>query len=260
MKALFNKIVLLMFFGFVSIIAQDITFVPQDTLLVDTLNADMAFYIDVTNTSTQDQTIYLVRTQNDLPANWQSSLCFDFCWAPQVDSIATTPDFMSTPLTPGEHREISVHIFPQNNPGTAHVRIKAGTFRSPGVTFTVNLTAIAQPVGVKDKTPIADDFLLSQNYPNPFNPVTKIRYTIPALTSFLSQGERMSEGQVRVILKVYDVLGNEVAILVNEEKEPGAYEVEFNSVSSIQHPASGIYFYRLWVGNFIQTRKMILEK
>ena len=87
-------------------------------------------------------------------------------------------------------------------------------------------------------------FELSQNFPNPFNPSTKIEYKIP---------ERGF-----VTLKVYDVLGNEVATLVNEEKPAGSYEVEFNSVSGIRYPASGIYFYQLKAGEFIQTKKMIL--
>ena len=81
-----------------------------------------------------------------------------------------------------------------------------------------------------------------QNYPNPFNPATTIKYSIPEL-SF-------------VILKVYDVLGNEIAILVNEEKPIGNYEVEFDATTL----PSGIYFYRLQTSNFIQTKKMVLMK
>ena len=82
---------------------------------------------------------------------------------------------------------------------------------------------------------------LFQNYPNPFNPSTTIRYEIPE-RSF-------------VTIKVYDVLGNEIATLVNEEKPTGSYEVEFRPESSIQQLASGIYFYELTAGLFIQTKK-----
>jgi hypothetical protein len=63
-----------------------------------------------------------------------------------------------------------------------------------------------------------------------------------------------------VTLKVFDVLGNEVATLVNEYKPAGTYEIEFNPESSIKHPASGIYFYRMQAGSFIETKKMILLK
>jgi len=83
---------------------------------------------------------------------------------------------------------------------------------------------------------------LIQNYPNPFNPATTIKYSIPEL-SF-------------VILKVYDVLGNEIAILVNEEKPIGNYEVEFDATTL----PSGIYFYRLQAGSFVETKKMVLMK
>jgi hypothetical protein len=106
-------------------------------------------------------------------------------------------------------------------------------------------------------------FELSQNYPNPFNPVTKIKYTIPNVTlSMSSRAESRDEGSL-VVLKVYDVLGNEVTTLVNEEKPAGVYEVEFSSVGL----ASGIYFYRIAIqsdklqsGSFVETKKMIIMK
>ena len=88
------------------------------------------------------------------------------------------------------------------------------------------------------------EFKLGQNYPNPFNPSTSIQYAI---------GSRQF-----VQLKVYDVLGKEVATLVSEEKPAGSYEVEFNPTSSIKNPASGVYFYQLKAGEFVQTKKMLL--
>ncbi|BDQ02953.1 T9SS type A sorting domain-containing protein [Ignavibacterium sp.] len=90
------------------------------------------------------------------------------------------------------------------------------------------------------------EFTLDQNYPNPFNPRTKIRFTIPDVGSELAQ----------TVIKVYDILGNEVTTLVNEQKEPGYYEVEFNA----ERLSSGVYFYRLQAGNFTQTKKMILMR
>ncbi len=91
------------------------------------------------------------------------------------------------------------------------------------------------------------NFSLLQNYPNPFNPTTVIRYSIPDVIS--TEGKNLN-----VVLKVYDVLGNEIAVLVNEEKPAGEYDVNFNSSSL----TSGVYFYQLKVGTFIQTRKMLL--
>jgi hypothetical protein len=110
---------------------------------------------------------------------------------------------------------------------------------------------------VKEKTPaIPTEFSLSQNYPNPFNPSTTIKYTIPNVT--LSP-DKNGNG-ARVVLKVYDILGSEVATLVNEEQSAGTYEVQFNPASSIRVLASGIYFYCLQAGNYIETKKMLLLK
>ncbi len=83
---------------------------------------------------------------------------------------------------------------------------------------------------------------LNQNYPNPFNPSTKIRYSTPT-SEF-------------VTLKVYDVLGKEVATLVNEEKATGSYEVSFDAAGL----SSGMYFYKLQTDNFVETKKMLLLK
>ena len=85
-----------------------------------------------------------------------------------------------------------------------------------------------------------------QNYPNPFNPSTTISYQIPE-TSFIT-------------IKVYDVLGNEIATLVNEEKPTGSYEVEFQSATGSWQLASGMYFYQLKVGNYVETKKMLMLK
>jgi photosystem II stability/assembly factor-like uncharacterized protein len=109
-------------------------------------------------------------------------------------------------------------------------------------------TSIGSVVGIDDsKNSIPGNYQLQQNYPNPFNPSTRIKYTIPGRTEYYSIPQL-------VTLKVYDVLGSEVATLVNEEKPAGKYEVEFNG----SNLTSGIYFYQLKVGNFIETKKMAL--
>jgi len=94
------------------------------------------------------------------------------------------------------------------------------------------------------------EFSLEQNYPNPFNPSTKIKFTIPTVIANETKQSQL------VILKVYDVLGSEIATLVNEEKPAGSYEVEFDATGL----SSGIYFYRLQAGSFIETKKLILMK
>jgi aminopeptidase N len=96
---------------------------------------------------------------------------------------------------------------------------------------------------VEDAT-VPQEFSLEQNYPNPFNPTTNIKFRISDIGL--------------VTLKVYDVLGNEVATLVNEEKSAGSYKVEFSTTDL--NLTSGIYFYTLTAGNFKETKKMILMK
>ncbi len=99
---------------------------------------------------------------------------------------------------------------------------------------------------------IIDEFKLYQNYPNPFNPSTTIKFTVPNVTLSGVEG-------CFVTLKVYDILGNQVATLVNEYKPAGNYEIEFNSHSDEgQNLSSGIYFYRLQADSFVETKKMIL--
>ncbi|GIV45645.1 MAG: hypothetical protein KatS3mg036_0463 [Ignavibacterium sp.] len=99
---------------------------------------------------------------------------------------------------------------------------------------------------VSDDNILSNNFLLYQNYPNPFNPTTKIVWQSP-----------VSGWQT---LKVYDVLGNEVTTLVNEYRDAGRNEVEFHSAIGNRRLASGVYYYQLKIGQFIQTKKMMLIK
>ncbi|MCZ6703734.1 MAG: T9SS type A sorting domain-containing protein, partial [Ignavibacteria bacterium] len=84
------------------------------------------------------------------------------------------------------------------------------------------------------------NYSLSQNYPNPFNPVTKIKYSVPSSEI--------------VQIKVFDVLGTEIKTLLNEYKQSGSYEIEFDASSL----PSGVYFYRVISGSYSETKKMIL--
>ena len=109
---------------------------------------------------------------------------------------------------------------------------------------------------VKSDRKLPVEFSLSQNYPNPFNPTTTIDYSIPnPPQSSPSQVKGVRDGFL-VSLKIYDVLGRQVATLVNKKQIPGKYSVDFNASSL----SSGIYYYRLKAGNFIRTKKMILLK
>jgi photosystem II stability/assembly factor-like uncharacterized protein len=119
---------------------------------------------------------------------------------------------------------------------------------------TTGGTVFVQNIG----TEIPKSFTLSQNYPNPFNPVTKIKFAVPLLRG-------VSEGRgVLARLVIYDILGREIATLVNEQLNPGTYEVEWDGSN---YP-SGVYFYKLSISDpsassgqgYFETKKMVLLK
>lgn len=106
--------------------------------------------------------------------------------------------------------------------------------------FAANkIITVVQPTGIEDNISI-NSFKLMQNYPNPFNPSTVIKWQSP-----ISSQQSLS---------VYDVLGNELAVLVDEWKEAGAYSIKFEA----ENLPSGIYFYKLTIGSFVETKKMML--
>lgn len=106
------------------------------------------------------------------------------------------------------------------------------------------------------------EFILYQNYPNPFNPSTKIRFSIPDVILSLSKDDRnevtlrQAQSDNWVTLKVYDILGREIATLVNYKMQPGTYEIEFDG----SHLSSGVYFYKLTTPEFSETKSMVLLK
>lgn len=146
------------------------------------------------------------------------------------DSLAFND--IEDPLNPG------FGLWPSKGTTRNDMGVYGGPHRSdlPEITTSVDDDITSEP----------DGFMLFQNYPNPFNPTTKIKFTISSVET--------SRRDVFTTLKVYDILGNEVATLVNEEKTAGIYEVEFSG----KYLPSGIYFYHLNAGSFIETKKMIL--
>jgi plastocyanin len=111
-------------------------------------------------------------------------------------------------------------------------------FHAPDMvgSFTALLTGLSADQSPLDPT----SFRLEQNYPNPFNPTTVVRYQVPVAS--------------RVMLSMYDLLGREVAVLVNEQKPAGRYEADVDGTGL----ASGVYLYRLTAGRYVEARKMLL--
>jgi hypothetical protein len=173
-----------------------------------------------------------------------------------LDLDIVTSNFTGGNFTLYENDGTGVFInrndLPSNQAGSCavfHDRDNDGDMDMTGIDELQDLLILFTNGPVTDVTEennIPGEFTLYQNYPNPFNPVTNIGFRISDY-GFVS-------------LKVYDVLGSEVATLVNEEKEPGTYKVEFNTSSIKLIPSSGMYFYTLKVGKYSETKKMILLK
>jgi len=141
---------------------------------------------------------------------------------------------------------VDLHEISSKRHWMATAEYKGGLYVVGGIDSIANAVDIVEEIvpqgtaGVHMELEIPGSYYLKPNYPNPFNPSTTISYSIPEI-SF-------------VTLKVYDVLGNEIATLLNEEKTAGSYEVEFIATDL----PSGIYFYTLTTGSFTLTKKMIL--
>ncbi|NCS90419.1 MAG: T9SS type A sorting domain-containing protein, partial [Ignavibacteria bacterium] len=135
----------------------------------------------------------------------------------------------------GTSTELNNYSFTDNSlaSGNYSYRLKQIDFDGSFAYYWLNET-------VEVSTPV--EFALLQNYPNPFNPVTKIKYAV-SIRQYTT-------------LKVYNILGREVATLVNEYQAAGNYEVKFDA----SNLSSGVYFYKLQSGNFVQTKKLLLMK
>ena len=139
----------------------------------------------------------------------------------------------------GESEEFIWTILASDGRDTVQVSTKTGPVFNP-VYRTVTMERAEQTSA--DDSDLPQRFALEQNYPNPFNPATKIQYDVP--------------NQSHVRIAIYDVLGRQVQVLVNEELSAGRHTVEFDATRY----ASGVYIYRMEAGSFVQTRKMMLVK
>ncbi|MEN8194684.1 MAG: T9SS type A sorting domain-containing protein [Bacteroidota bacterium] len=242
-------VVLLLMIGIISntrVIAQDFTINVHDNYLVDSLGSEIVFSIDLINNSTQEMGVTIVRNEVTIPTSWSSSLCLDNCFPPHLDSISTSPDYGITPLASGESRVMSLHVYPLEEDAEAIIELKFVNEENPSEQYIHEFRAASAIISVDDKYHDHLDYKLYQNYPNPFNPSTRISYTV-------GSNDHTSEF---VSLKIFDILGREVAELVNEIQSSGNYSIDFSD----NNLSSGIYFYELKTDQFHQIKKMILEK
>jgi hypothetical protein len=212
-----------------------------DLLTADSYSIDFQ-YIPVNTSGTEE--IVITNNSNEeleITSNFSRSSLFSI-----TDSFPIT-------LQPYQNRVLQIRFSPDSIgvfSDDIHLRMQK---ESEMIVQVIRVLGYSDPnAEVEEEENYLRFYKLSPNYPNPFNPTTTIKYQIPEI-SF-------------VTIKVYDVLGNEIATLVNEEKPAGEYNVEFSAIggsvsggSTFALP-SGIYFYQLRAGNFIETKKMVILK
>jgi len=201
----------------------------------DTLNgqSDSSFhYASIPGVKLWDKTVKFSSTINPVPASGSISVSFlNRITTDTLDSLVIFPDSLIAKINSSGGVPTGVYT----------ITIKAnGTNGTPVHTRNISLT-VTNPVGISNSQ-IPVKFDIRQNFPNPFNPVTKINYELP-VAGFIT-------------LKIYNVLGNEIATLVNEKQNAGVYSAVWNASDF----SSGNYFYTIEAGEFRQTRSMILLK
>ena len=263
---LYRAIIFLLLIFSASIFSQDFDVWVENERINGNLGEELIFNIEVENLTLEDITLSIVREKNDIPQQWSSSLCFSICFAPFIDSITTTSEFGSSPISPGEIRDLSLHVFPLGENGLGEIEIAIENLNNSDSRTVLLFTASTVLTSVENQV-VPDKFELKQNYPNPFNPTTMIKYSIPVSSRQYAAGSQQSQSfnqpitksngeLVSVQLKVYDILGREVAILVDKKQNAGNYTLKFDASTL----PSGIYLYELKTSEFRSVRKMVLEK
>jgi Secretion system C-terminal sorting domain len=208
-------------------------------VIIDTVGSLMAFNIEITNTSNHSLTLIIARTENNLPPDWMSSLCYGVnCYSPDVDTIIADGD----PLPAGDTVLCTLDVTALNNSGTGYVHLVIGDYNNLTDTVGFDFTASTVPITSVGNADSPIKYSLQQNYPNPFNPSTRIEFSLGK--------------EEHVNLKVYDILGNLVTTLVDENRPAGDYKISLNA----SNLPSGVYIYRLQTKNYTQSRKMLLLK
>ena len=244
--------------------------IQQFENLPNTFSKEIIFLNNTTGFYATDYYIYRSTNGGD---NWNESFSYDNNYPVTMFFLNVNTGWCISTIADNTYRNV---ILRTDNSGLnwgIH-ELGLGNRRFNGVFFTSQNTGWivgdsgyifrstngGMPIGIQQLgTIVPNGYSLSQNYPNPFNPVTNIQFSIPLLRGVDAGGGQLvtpkREGVLTKLI-VFDAIGKEVQILVNEELNPGQYQVDFNGAN---YP-SGIYYYRLTADDFTETRKMVLVK
>ena len=234
MKYLITISVLFLSYG--SLQAQTFTFYRTSPEIIYTNDTfGVTSHGKIFSMSSGTNQIRIIRTISNVPAGWESCIC---------DIVQCHPTGMDTAIAdyPQGNSNIDVMLYTHSIPGTGFVTFRAEKVSNTSENYTVTFGGAFNPIGIQQTSTIVKDFSLGQNYPNPFNPSTKIYFSIPK-SDFVS-------------LKIYDMLGREVSVLVNENLTAGEYEASFDANGL----SSGMYYYKIQSGEYTSVKKMALLK
>lgn len=189
----------------------------------------------INNLTNSPITLRVIKSYANFPQGWEACICdIIVCHPPGVDTaIADYPPGLSN---------VDVMIYVHSIPGTGYLTVRTEKVANPNEYINVNFGCAYNPIGIHQTSTLVKDYNLEQNYPNPFNPTTKINFSIP------------KSGHISLI--VYDILGKEINVLVNQSLTPGEYETDFDSNGI----SSGIYYYILKTDDYRSVKKMMLLK
>jgi len=236
--------------------------IVENNTIVENVSLSTAGGLSVQNTSAiiRNNIIWGNTQQSGTQVTGYQTSIFEYCNTEETylgtGNISQSPDFYNvgfllndnSPCVDAGDPDIAFNDVedPFNSglalyPSLGDLRNDIGAYGGPRAELLPDISGIVSIQEIKFNQ-VPNSLVLFQNYPNPFNPITVIQYSIPSRRG--------------VLLKVYDILGNEIATIVNEEQERGVYTINFNGSGL----ASGMYIYRLQAGSFIDTKKMILLK
>lgn len=229
-------------FTFTRISPETITITPSDTL-----NRTNIQSLALLRPNSGTLQIRIIRTIEDLTIGWDTlgtSICTHIgCYAPAVDTVIESFTTNADDDTIKAYFYVRSFYAPYFIHGAGHLRFRAELVSNPSQFLELDFRANTfQTIGIHQLSTIVKEFSLGQNYPNPFNPATKIIFSIPK-SDYVS-------------LRVYDILGREVKVLVSENLTHGEYEVDFDAKGL----SSGMYYYSLRAGEYVSVKKMVLVK